>query len=117
MLLPAMERAFRRSGRNIAELRCTQTAVAIERFSLAHNRLPVSLSDALPYGLERIPIDPLNGDPLRYKASGTDYCAYSVGPDTRDDGGKPPPTGQTSQLQDMARYDLSFMVNGPDRRR
>ena len=63
-------------------------AVAIRRFQLARGELPGSLSELVPRYLAAVPIDPFDGDPLRYRreANGT-YLLYSIGRDGRDEHG------------------------------
>jgi hypothetical protein len=39
--------------------------------------------------LSYVPEDPFSGQPLVYRAQGTNWLLYSVGPDGVDDGGKP----------------------------
>jgi len=64
------------------------TAVALEQFRAAHNnRYPSDLSQLTPEYLVGAVLDPFDGQPLRYKANGSGYVLYSVGPDLRDDSG------------------------------
>jgi hypothetical protein len=39
--------------------------------------------------LNAVLTDPFDGQPLRYRNQGTGYVLYSIGPDLKDDGGKP----------------------------
>jgi hypothetical protein len=52
---------------SIGRLRAAVTAVAAERYRLAHGRWPGSLSDLTPNLLPSVPLDPFDGDPLRYR--------------------------------------------------
>jgi hypothetical protein len=64
------------------------TAVALKRFQMRHGVLPEKLDQLTPDFLESIPLDFMDGKPLRYKRRpGTDYLLYSVGADGTDDGG------------------------------
>lgn len=71
-----------------ATLQLVSTALALERFRLARAAYPASLDELVPALLAGRPLDPLDGQPLRYRlrADGT-YLLYSVGADGRDDGG------------------------------
>jgi hypothetical protein len=64
--------------------------VALEQFRAAHNnRYPAGLSELTPSYLNAVLTDPFDGQPLRYRNQGTGYVLYSIGPDLKDDGGKP----------------------------
>ena len=41
----------------------------------------------MPSYLKEVPLDPLNGQPLRSRVTEDAYTVYSVGPDGDDDGG------------------------------
>ena len=107
LLLPALGKAFNKDAGNIALLRAAQTALAIERYRLAHdNQPPESLQNLLPDFLSAVPIDPFDGQPLRFKKPGKGYVVYSVGSDREDDGGKEKQPGDKSD----SGYDLTFSV-------
>jgi hypothetical protein len=46
------------------------------------------LAEPIPAYLERIPLDPFDGAPLRYRRLDDGVVIYSVGPDGKDNGGK-----------------------------
>jgi hypothetical protein len=88
MLLPALGTAHLRDADHAALVRVTATALAIERFRLAHaNALPESLEELTPTCCKSVPSDPYDGQALRYKTHGACYVVYSVGSDGQDDGG------------------------------
>ncbi len=93
---------------NAARLRVAQVALAVERYRLAHaNAAPDSLSQLVPDWLERVPLDPYDGQPVRYiKASPRDYIVYSVGRDRVDNGGKVSPGASGND----DGFDLVFAV-------
>lgn len=65
--------------------RLTLTAIAIERFRLRYNRLPDSLDDLKPGFANDVPIDVMDGKPLRYKKlGGQRFKLHSVGLDGKD---------------------------------
>jgi hypothetical protein len=68
------------------------TAIALKRYELRHHQLPATLDDLTPELLKAVPIDCMDGQPLRYrlKADGT-FLLYSVGDNGVDDGGNPSP--------------------------
>jgi hypothetical protein len=68
------------------------TACALERHYLAHGAYPDSLAALVPTYLPAVPLDIINGDPLRYRRNdnGT-FTLYSVGLDGDDDNGRRAP--------------------------
>lgn len=66
------------------------TALALRAYRIEHGTYPTTLGALTPDCLSRVPDDPfaLAGS-LRYKRVGAKYVLYSVGPDGKDDGGKP----------------------------
>lgn len=98
MLLPALGKATQRDGEHAARIRTTQTAIAIERFRRAHGgNIPSTLGELVPEFLPAAPVDPFDGQPLRFKHLTNGYVVYSIGPDLRDDGGaEGDPKKQTS---------------------
>jgi len=72
------------------------TAIALKRFHLLHERYPESLSVLVPKFLSEIPIDLMDGVPLRYRLQ-TDgmFLLYSVGLNAKDDGGDPQTPGRS----------------------
>ncbi len=65
------------------------TACAIERYRLARRQLPDRLDQLLPDWIERVPMDVMDGRPLRYRRLDSGgYRLYSVGWNLTDDGGR-----------------------------
>ena len=73
----------------VAKIRAARTALAIQRYRLAHNNaLPSRLDDLVPAFLDAVPTDPFGGKPLRYQQRPAGFVVYSVGRDGVDNGGK-----------------------------
>ena len=107
LMLPNMAMLLERSAVTSAYLRLAQTALALERYRLAHGgSLPAESSALVPEYLAAIPADPFDGKPLRYKKAQKGYVIYSIGPDRQDDGG----TGLRPEMPPEAKYDLVFSV-------
>ena len=89
MIMPATSKVADASQRVQAMMRCTITAVAVERYRLAHkNTWPRGLDDVVKAGLlKEIPRDPYDGQPLRLKRTPTGVVVYSVGYDKIDNAG------------------------------
>jgi hypothetical protein len=65
---PRVVSCFRDNALTQAGLANAQAAVAIERWRLAHpGRLPDTLSELVPTYLTTVPLDPFDGQPVRYK--------------------------------------------------
>jgi hypothetical protein len=69
-------------------LRSLATACAVERYRMAHGRLPDTLEDLVPGFLPSVPTGPLTGKPLCYKPSeSSSYLIYGTGWDQTDNAG------------------------------
>lgn len=68
------------------------TAIALKRHELRHGKPAAALTDLVPEFLAAVPLDRMDGKPLRYhlNADGT-FNLYSVGLNCTDDGGDPQP--------------------------
>jgi hypothetical protein len=66
------------------------TAIALKRYQLKHGNYPPDLISLVPEFLSQIPLDPVDGQPLRYRrnSDGT-FLLYSLGENGKDDGGNP----------------------------
>lgn len=63
-------------------------AIALKRFQLKYGRWPEKLAALVPEFLPEVPIDWMDGKPLRYRLNPDGaYLLYSVGEDGVDDGG------------------------------
>ena len=90
---------------DIARLRAARTALAVERHRRTRGLLPEKLADLVPEFIDAIPIDPFNGEPLRYKKLAEGYVVYSVGVDGEDDGGS-----GDREAESGRRRDITFTV-------
>jgi hypothetical protein len=74
------------------EAQMVVAAIALKRYYMAHNSYPSALGDVVPQLVQRVPIDFMDGNDLRYRlnSDGT-YLLYSVGEDSIDNGGDPAP--------------------------
>jgi hypothetical protein len=81
---------IRATMRAEATKRIVITAIALKRFQLQHGNYPEKLSELTPEFLASVPLDPVDGQPLRYRrnSDGT-YLLYSIGENGVDDGGNP----------------------------
>lgn len=106
MLLPALSKASTREASLCAQLRAAQTALAIERFRLAHtNALPAKLDQLVPAYLSCAPASPFDGKPLHYQQRSHGYVVYSLSADGIDHGGLEAPPKKPG-----APHDITFIV-------
>lgn len=73
-----------------AERRMLLADIARSRYELENGETPSSLGRLVPAYLPAIPLDPMDGLPIRYRLGPRgESILYSVGPDCRDDNGDP----------------------------
>jgi hypothetical protein len=105
LVSPALGRVGELDVRVRMHLDLARTALAAERYRLATGKLPDRLEDLVPQYLAQVPIDPFDGQPLRYRLQQPGYLLYSVFEDGQDNGGK--------ERADVGRgdpYDWCFRV-------
>ena len=88
MLLPALAQVHIRADRSLTTSRLAVAVAALERHRLANGGYPKALADLVPRFLPTVPLDPMDGQPLRYRlnADGS-FTPYGVGPNHADDNG------------------------------
>jgi hypothetical protein len=65
--LPALGNLLLRGGEAAARVRVAQISLAIERYRLKNaNTLPNALKDLAPAFIDTVPVDPFDGQPIRY---------------------------------------------------
>jgi len=78
-----------RSAQAEAQRRLTITALALERYRGKHGSYPNTLIGLVPEFLATVPVDFMDGQPLRYRLTDDGhFILYSVGLDSVDNGGK-----------------------------
>lgn len=66
-------------------------AIALERYSLRHQKYPFTVAELVPVFLESLPLDPIDDKPMRYRQTNDGrYIIWSIGADREDDNGTPP---------------------------
>jgi len=73
-----------------AQTRLLLVSIALRAYHLDHGAYPAQLGALIPPYLPSIPLDPFAANrPLLYYLKGNGYTLYSVGPDIKDDHGRP----------------------------
>ncbi|MGD0539559.1 MAG: hypothetical protein ABSC03_18160 [Verrucomicrobiota bacterium] len=89
MLLPALSKSLERAAYGQAAVSLARVACALERHRLATGSYPEKLDGLTPRFIDRLPPDPVNGEPLKYRRDAPDrFILYSVGANLKDDGGR-----------------------------
>lgn len=83
-----------------ARLDAARAMVAVERYRRVEGAPPDRLRTLVPRFLDRVPVDPFTGDPLRFAAGDTGYVVYSVGPNRTDEQGA---LGPASEFENPPR--------------
>ena len=88
MLLPGLAKVHAKADRSLTTSRLAITVAGLERHRLATGSYPKALGDLVPKWVPAVPLDPMDGQPLRYRlnADGS-FTVYGVGPNHTDDNG------------------------------
>ena len=89
ILIPTINMYRLSAAEGDATRRLVRVVVALTDYRSRTKRYPDQLEALVPDYLPEVPLDPFDGKPLRLKADGTGVIVYSVGPDLKDDGGRP----------------------------
>ena len=89
MLFPALSPAVKRFAYAQESVNLARTAIALERYRLAHGVLPETLDALTPQFIGQVPHDIINGQPLHYlRTADGQFVLYSVGWNETDDDGE-----------------------------
>ncbi len=100
VITPTMFAARNTEFRFAANEQCSITAIACERYRLIHGRYPEQIDALVPDFLDAVPIDPMDGKPLRYriKEDGS-AIIYTISTNLEDDGGINDPEDPDASMQ------------------
>jgi tetratricopeptide (TPR) repeat protein len=89
LLLPWLNTGASKFAYGTASVDLARTAIALERYRLAHGAYPESLDALAPQFIAQVRHDVIGGGPLKYRreADGS-YALYSIGWNMKDDGGE-----------------------------
>jgi len=110
LLLPAVSLVVLADLRVQARGLCVGVGVACERYRSKHGRWPKSLDELADFGFAKGPVDPFDGQPLRYRVEADGVIIYSVGKNGIDDGGN-------THRREGAAEDVGCRLWNPARRR
>jgi hypothetical protein len=69
-------------------LACARAALALRLIELGGGKPPAALAEAVPLVLGSVPVDPWDGNPVRFLSTDEGWQVYVVGANGRDDGGR-----------------------------
>jgi hypothetical protein len=95
----------------LAFLRCAVAAIAVERFRLSHARWPDGLEDVIPAYLSKIPVDPFDGQHLRFRRLRDGVLIYTIGKDAKFYADQ-----RVAAKSGASDVDLGFQLWDPERR-
>ncbi|HOC68335.1 MAG TPA: hypothetical protein PKO23_05965 [Candidatus Hydrogenedentes bacterium] len=104
ILLPALGRVIEANAAYETRLDQGAVAAAIERYRVAQGAPPDHLEALVPGYLDKVPPDPYDEQPLRYRREGEGYVIYSIGDNLADEGG-------TESPRSSREGDLVFRVH------
>ncbi|MFI4862450.1 MAG: hypothetical protein ACIAXF_17425 [Phycisphaerales bacterium JB063] len=87
IMMPALGAARRTEFRYNTHQYAVYLAIQCERYRLATGGIPASLDALVPDYLDEVPIDPIDGQPMRYRTTDAGFVVYSIGTDLEDNGG------------------------------
>lgn len=113
ILAPVFEQATFKGITNSTQNRLVMVAIALQAYKKKHGSYPDTLNPLVGSCITKLPDDPfaLTGTFL-YKKSGKSYILYSIGPDTKDDGGRMIDSGIKSSNNSNERYFAKPESNG-----
>ena len=95
-----------RKSEHQALLAVSRTALACQLYKQKTGQYPDELTKLAPDYLNPVPIDPFTGKPLAYRKVGKGFILYSLGPDQKDDNGKP----EKCYLDNPPPYDIGWKI-------
>ena len=102
MAIPNFDKAMKTAIRFETRRELTQAAIALERHRRKHGRHPIKLELLVPEFLSAVPMDWMDGKPLRYRLNpdGT-FTLWSVNEDFKDDDGDASHAGAATRQHDI----------------
>ena len=97
LMLPGLGNLAKKIAWAQSSVDLARTAIALERYRLAHGEYPETLDALAPQFIAKLPHDVINGQPLHYRrdppspgsgAASGQFVLYSVGWNETDDGGE-----------------------------
>jgi len=88
MFFPALTRGHLQQARIEARIGLAQLALGLKIYKAEKGNYPDTLAELVPEILPELPEDPFTGKDFVYKRQGEGFLVYSLGENTKDEGGK-----------------------------
>jgi hypothetical protein len=97
-----------------AAKRMIVTGIALRRYQLKYKNYPPDLNALAPEFLSAVQIDPVDGEPLRYRrnSDGT-FVLYSIASNGKDDGGDASTSDHSPYYYWLGRHELDWVWPQP----
>jgi len=106
MTMPNFARALEHVARIQTMVSEARIVCAMERCRMERGQYPESLADLAPQFIDHLPVEVINGAPLRYRRTNDrKFLLYSIGWNETDDGGTPTVGENTSAKPDFTQGD------------
>jgi hypothetical protein len=112
LLMSGLNNAAQEERRKHACVRAMVTLLAIERYRIERGTWPEKLEQLVPDFLPAVPLDPADGEPLRFRRLPDGVVVYGLGEDVTDDGGNVHCENPT-----LPGCDLGYRLWDPGKRR
>ena len=110
MAMPAIASAGGAAARTDGKIRCLDAALAVQRFRQREGKLPANLDELVPTFLPAVPVDPFDGQPIRYQIHQHGYSVYTCGRNRVDDGG----IKDEHETDSVIRIEFSKTLESPE---
>lgn len=87
-LVSMLESTMFADARAVATRNMTIISLGLRRYRLKHKKLPATLDELVPDFLDAVPIDPYDGQPVRYLSQADSALLYCLGSDLINNGGE-----------------------------
>lgn len=98
IVAPVYSQSLEKAGKDQAMVATDRAAASLFVWHAAHGTFPERLEQAMG----KVPLDPFDGKPIRYKREGAGFIVYSVGPTGKFDGGSA--TVKPNSMETVVRY-------------
>jgi len=112
-LLPNFVNVMKAHDRQLARYRVCVCVLAAQEYRRDHGNFPATLTDLVPKYLDRIPRDPYEDSPLKYRAKPTPPAIYSVYEDAIDNGGSDISYDEDDGIYGNDPLDLGYLLLKP----
>ena len=112
-LIPYFVKVMKAHDRQLARYRVCVCVLAAQEYRRDHGNFPATLTDLVPKYLDKIPSDPYDDSPLKYRAEPAPPAVYSVYEDAIDNGGIDISFDEDNGIDGKDPLDLGYLLLKP----